>query len=750
VNFYTRQPAPSTVAPGSLVEIDGLNLGPNTAVTAAAAPWPTQLGGSQVTIGGVAAALYSVSAGIIIAEVPEDATAGPAGVIVQTGSGSSAPAEVTVATVAPAVQTQKDQGYGAPKAAIANGAVTAPADGLGPTRPPIATGDVPADGSPTAPAAALNAYIGGLRAKLAAAASTTTPGGFDVAITLPDNARAGDVITLLAAQQPANLTVYQPFADPKVEFLALPDGTPAIASLTTAGLRGDYLLALAARGSDGCYPAATVDLAGKNFAAISDCITSSGAAVFPLVAPAYSDSIGALIGPATGDAQSGVSSTVELFSPSGAPVSIALPSAATVLTATTTEIAATLPGSPAQTAVIDPLTAKVQITTAAGAGPASAAPVAVGGLTNIYATAPLPQGQTAVIAGDDPLAPTTAQFAVLDNTGAVVASSAFPAGWLPLLDAVPPARAATAAPKEPAQFDSAGNLFYVLARAADASQDAFLAFPLDGTAPTMLPFPSGWFTASCTSDIRLFNLTLTRGVVVAGSQSLQTAYQANCAGSGFLLLDLAAQSIAAVPLPDQAQLRVPSTKTDTSLASLNDYIYGVRLDPTLNGTSDTLYVLDAPSGSAYPIAVPAGVSGFEDTGLQPVPEINSLLAQTIQKTAGDQGFVLFDLAGEAATVFGVPAGFDTLEALSDGTTVCCMVDRQLALRAVTTGASSVVVFDLATANPVVVANPAGVTSFGPPTGSTARLAGANARANAVWGVAYKAAKQVGIMVVRLP
>src|SRR5439155_15342308 len=69
-NFFTQDPAPGTVGLGGLVQINGLNLGPLDPVLADAIPWPTRLGGSQVIIGGKPAALFSVSSGVTIAQVP--------------------------------------------------------------------------------------------------------------------------------------------------------------------------------------------------------------------------------------------------------------------------------------------------------------------------------------------------------------------------------------------------------------------------------------------------------------------------------------------------------------------------------------------------------------------------------------------------------------------------------------------------------------------------------------------------------
>lgn len=755
-NFYSQQPAPATVAPGSIVQITGLNLGPADGATAAAVPWPTQLADVQVSIDGRPAPLFSVSPSAIIAQVPPGAAAGTDTVIVKRASGTSAPARVNVALVVPAIRTANDQGYGLPKAAISGGVITLLADGLGATTPRIAAGDVGPSGTPAVPDAALVAYVGGLRATVSAAASTRTPGAFDVQIAVPTGARAGDLITLLAARQPANPVVFQAATAARTAFVALPAGAPDIVTLTPAGVNSDYLIANAARDSNGCYAAAAVDMDARSYTALPDCLTSTGAAVLPVVAALEADSAAALIGPPSGDAQTGISATAALYNAANPPAALTLASPASALNASSTEFTAVLPGSPAKIATIDPLTANVTLSTPP-ASTGSASPVSVNGLTHIYTTAVLGQGRTAVVAGDRPAAPTTAQFAVIDSTGAVVASQAFPAGWLPLLNAAAPVRAgqtpSTTPLHEPSILDAASRLFFVLARAADASQDAFIAFGLGGQDPQIVAMPAGWFAASCTADMRLFNIVLSHQAAIAGSQVAEKTFQNNCSASGFLMLDLSAAAVSAIPLPDRGVMRVPTTKADPSLASMNDYVYAARLDPSRAGVSATIYVLDGAAGAVSSLSVSTPVTGFTDSSVQQIPNLVSLFAQNIGKTAGDDGFTLFDLNALTATALPVPDGYDTLAPLNDGTTVCCLATRKLVLRALKPGGSAVAIYDLSDGAMSLVEGPQGITSIGPAAaaaGANGRLISANARANTVYAVAYRGPKQAGIIVIHVP
>jgi uncharacterized protein (TIGR03437 family) len=771
-NYFTQEPAPGTVGLGGLVQINGLNLGPPDAVVADTTPWPTRLGGSQVTIGGKAAALYSVSSGVIIAQVPVDATVGLVNVVVRRNSDTSAPAKVTIAAMDPSVRTADNSGSGLPWGQISAQTIVTSAAGLGPTDPKVDTGDVGPSDTPATPTAAIEAFVGGLRAKASATASTKRPGEFDIAITVPQGASPGDLITLLAGRQDANSTVFQPMKSPDVTALPLPKNAPAITALTDSGVNGSFLIATGARGSDGCYPALTIDVRGKKIADVGDCLTSVNANIQPLVVPPNGDTVGALIGPPSGDAQSGISSTVMIYSAAGDPIKVTLPSAASTLTANPVGYSALLPGSTPQVATINPITGDV--TTAApgaagaggggGAGAGGALPsVNVNGLTHVYASAAVGQNRVGVLVGDDSLQPTKAAFAVLNGAN-VLFSTDFPANWLPLLTAVPPARpnqtAQAAPPTEAFYFDTTSRQVFALARAADASQDAFVAFPITaGTDPKIVAFPSGWFATSCTADIRLYSLDLVGQIALAGSKVAETDFKSLCPGSGFLTLDPAQGAMTAIPVGDQGQIRVPATRTETTVAQMNNYVYALKLDSTRATSADTMYVLDSVNGNVFTLPVPSTVNAFVTATVQQIPEINSLLVQAIDKTAGDQGFVLFDLDAQTVTNLPLPDGFVTVNNLTDGASVCCLATRKLVARALKAGGSSVVMYDLVTGDVLVVPNPDNVTGIGPPPaanggGAQAATAGrvvlANAQANTVSAVGYNGNRQVGIILIRIP
>ncbi|MEO8370100.1 MAG: IPT/TIG domain-containing protein [Candidatus Solibacter sp.] len=772
-NFFTQEPAPGIVGQGGLVQINGLNLGPPEGLTAGELPWPTRLGDTQVSIGGKPAAIYSVTPGTILAQVPLDSNIGLVNVIVRRAGVSSTPAKVTVAAMAPSVRTADDSGAGLPWGKITADAIAMVATGLGPTDPKLESGEAgPAD-KPAVPTADIYAYVGGMRAKVTAAASSTRPAVFDINIAVPAGARRGDLITLFAGRQAGNPTVFAPLAEAEVLFVPLPAGTPPITTLADTGVNGSFLLAYANRDADGCYPALSVNMRGRKAAAIADCLTSVNANIQPLAIPGNGDSIAALVGPPAGDAQTGISSTVKIFSAAGDTIKVDLPSAASTLTATVNGVVAAMPGKTPQIATIDPETGAFQ-TSAPGAGGAGGAPVTgapapgggaaptvdLDGLKHVYAFANVGQNRIAVIAGDDSLKPTKAAFAILTG-GEVTISKPFPAAWLPLLTAVAPARpnqpAPTALPTVPVFFDGSTRRFFVLSRAADASKDAFLAFGLTDTDPKIVDFPEGWFAASCTADIRLFPLDLVGQLALAGAKVADSEFKTNCAATAFLTLDFSDDSMAAIALNDQGQIRVPAARTDVSMALMNNYVYGVKLDSTRATTSDTLYVLDGVNGNAVTLPVPAAVTAFTSGTLQQIPEMNSLLVQTFDKVGGDQGFVLFNLDTQLAANLPLPEGFASVATLNDNGSVCCLATRKLISRAIKPGGSSVVVYQLGTGDVAVVPNPDNVTSLGPAVAANganaanaARVVIANAQANTISAVAYNGNRQVGIVVIRIP
>jgi uncharacterized protein (TIGR03437 family) len=102
----------TTIAPGAFIAIYGVNFGGPTTV-APATLYPTQLGGTQVLLGGRPMPLYFTSSGQIDAVVPYDiAPNSVQQLIVQNGTAVSQPETVMVSAAQPGVFSQNSSGTG--------------------------------------------------------------------------------------------------------------------------------------------------------------------------------------------------------------------------------------------------------------------------------------------------------------------------------------------------------------------------------------------------------------------------------------------------------------------------------------------------------------------------------------------------------------------------------------------------------------------------------------------------------------
>jgi uncharacterized protein (TIGR03437 family) len=102
----------TTVAPGAFIAIYGSNFA-GAATVAPATLYPTQLGGTQVLLGGRPMPLYFTSSGQIDAIVPYDVAPNSAQqVIVQNGTAYSQPETVMVGAAQPGVFAQNNMGTG--------------------------------------------------------------------------------------------------------------------------------------------------------------------------------------------------------------------------------------------------------------------------------------------------------------------------------------------------------------------------------------------------------------------------------------------------------------------------------------------------------------------------------------------------------------------------------------------------------------------------------------------------------------
>jgi uncharacterized protein (TIGR03437 family) len=112
IPWLTAQNAASgtegTIAPGEIVTLQGYGLGPATAAVAAAQAPVDQLGGTQVTFGGVAAPVFSAQSQQVTVQVPWEIAGQTSIEVVVTynggpPAGTSASVPVVVATAAPGI-----------------------------------------------------------------------------------------------------------------------------------------------------------------------------------------------------------------------------------------------------------------------------------------------------------------------------------------------------------------------------------------------------------------------------------------------------------------------------------------------------------------------------------------------------------------------------------------------------------------------------------------------------------------------
>jgi hypothetical protein len=298
---------------------------------------------------------------------------------------------------------------------------------------------------------------------------------------------------------------------------------------------------------------------------------------------------------------------------------------------------------------------------------------------------------------------------------------------------------------------------YVVARMADDTRHGLVVITAE--ANKALPFPDGWFAAACSAAVPLFNLELARKAVLFGTNTAETEIRNPCPALGYLVLDLAGQTLAAVRLPGAGQLNVTGGSGD-----LNDFIFGVNTDPTRRGISDTLYILDGVSLVTSRVDLPAGVNSF--TNLQPLPQLGALAGLAMARQAGDVGLVLFDLERGEGKLFPTPEGFATVQMIG-----LFPVTRKLVARGIKTGGtgSQYLIYDVISGDLIIVPNPPGVAWVGPVPQQAQQPAqpgqgqgqqqaprqvvaqAPNPKANVIAAIGYGAnLRQTGVMAVRVP
>jgi uncharacterized protein len=118
-------------APGAIVQIAGDRLTSGSSLAAAETPLPARLAGTHVEVNGKPAALFSVTPGVVLAQLPVDLPAGAdTSLTISSVNRASAPVLLHMDTAAPDIVAVDRAG----------GVLVLYATGLGPTEPAMATG----------------------------------------------------------------------------------------------------------------------------------------------------------------------------------------------------------------------------------------------------------------------------------------------------------------------------------------------------------------------------------------------------------------------------------------------------------------------------------------------------------------------------------------------------------------------------------------------------------------------------------
>jgi len=188
------------VAPGDLVSLFGVNLGPTPGVRADAGTLPTTIGQTQVTFDGVPAPLFFASGGFVQAQAPTTLTSGGnTSIRVTSSSGNSSTVSVPVVSTNPGIFTVEAGGGGQAKAINQDGSQNGDGSILG-TDKPAPRGSV------------IAVYASGLGAlNPAVAAGTPAPSSPLSNTTLPVTATIANqtATVMFAGAAPGLIGVYQ-------------------------------------------------------------------------------------------------------------------------------------------------------------------------------------------------------------------------------------------------------------------------------------------------------------------------------------------------------------------------------------------------------------------------------------------------------------------------------------------------------------------------------------------------------------
>jgi len=206
------------VAPGEMVSIFGLGVGPVVGISAGPGALPTTLGGTTVTFNGVPAAIAYASQYRVDAQVPFSLTPGASTTIQLTSNKvTTGQVPITVQNSVPGIYTNGIIGTGPAEVINQNGItntkltpaakgsiISVYTSGLGTVNPALATGAVPPLNPLSPTTGDVGAFIGGAAALVHfAGAAPGYPGLYQINIEVPATAPSGtDTLLIYANSQP--------------------------------------------------------------------------------------------------------------------------------------------------------------------------------------------------------------------------------------------------------------------------------------------------------------------------------------------------------------------------------------------------------------------------------------------------------------------------------------------------------------------------------------------------------------------
>ena len=195
--------------------------------------------------------------------------------------------------------------------------------------------------------------------------------------------------------------------------------------------------------------------------------------------------------------------------------------------------------------------------------------------------------------------------------------------------------------------------------------------------------------------------------------------------------------------------------TGNAANDVNDYVYGTNTDPAQQGRSDTLYVFDGVTSSAFRLDLPPEIASFANVST--FAPMGILYAQATARTVGDAGIVLFDLENANARLLPTPAGFSSVQPIT-----IFPATRKLVARGTRTdpAGTQLLIYDLVSGDLQIIPNPEGVSYIGQAPAAPAQpgqqgqqqlvLQNINPKSNAVTMVGFDAQRRAqGVLLVQV-